>query len=119
MKLPISVIRMRPFRYVVKRNFFSLRSKPAQLPRAGAPLPQDKLIDEEVCPAYNSKHFYPAKPGEILGNRYQILVKIGWGSRSTVWLARDVRRYSHSHTVLSVCLVLVSSHPDTKEDRMI
>lgn len=65
--------------------FFSLRVKPAQLPAASAsPIRQSELVDEELCPAYNAKCFYPAKPGEILANYYQLLVKIGWGTRSTV-----------------------------------
>jgi hypothetical protein len=49
-------------------------------------LRQDERVDEEICPGYDSKRFYPAKPGEILANRYQILVKVGWGVSSTVWL---------------------------------
>jgi hypothetical protein len=39
------------------------------MPPAGPPLPI--LIDEEISPVYDTKHFYPAKPGEILTNRYQ------------------------------------------------
>ncbi|WEW61364.1 hypothetical protein PRK78_006854 [Emydomyces testavorans] len=78
----------------MKRKFFSARVKPVQLRRATSPIPQDQLIDEEACPAYNSKNYYPAEPGEVLANRYQMLVKIGWGTRSTVWLARDMTRYS-------------------------
>lgn len=51
------------------------------------------LIFTFVRPGYNSKRFYPAKPGEVLANRYQILVKVGWGTSSTVWFARDMRGY--------------------------
>ncbi|EKV12171.1 hypothetical protein PDIG_33590 [Penicillium digitatum PHI26] len=35
--------------------------------------------------------FYPANPDELLAHRYQLLVKVGWGISSTVWLARDTR----------------------------
>lgn len=78
-----------------KRMLFSLRTKPVQLLHSGSPvpIPQHELVDEEICPDYNSKYFYPSKPGEILGNQYQLLVKVGWGTRSTVWLARDITRY--------------------------
>jgi hypothetical protein len=62
-------------------------------PDKGPPIPQQELVDEEVCPNYNSATFYPAKPGEVLAKRFQLLVKIGWGSQSTVWLARDISRY--------------------------
>lgn len=49
------------------------------------------LVDEEISPVYDSKYFYPAKPGEVLADRYQTLVKVGWGVSSTVWLARDLQ----------------------------
>lgn len=62
-------------------------------PNSGPPIPQQELVDEEVCPNYNSAAFYPAKPGEVLAKKFQLLVKIGWGSQSTVWLARDISRY--------------------------
>ncbi|PIG79102.1 protein kinase domain protein [Aspergillus arachidicola] len=61
------------------------------MPSPGPPLPPGILIDEEISPVYNSKYFYPAKPGEVLANRYQTLVKVGWGVSSTVWLARDLQ----------------------------
>ncbi|KAJ5551079.1 hypothetical protein N7461_005777 [Penicillium sp. DV-2018c] len=80
---------MRPSMF---RLSVSLRKKPLPLPSPGQRLrlPPDILIDEEISPLYNPKCFYPAKPGEVLANRYQILVKIGWGVSSTVWLARDL-----------------------------
>ncbi|KZF26771.1 protein kinase [Xylona heveae TC161] len=80
-------------RRAARRSLLSLRSKPAPVPRAGRVLPQDERVDEEICPFYNFMDYYPAKPGEILADRYQLVVKIGWGTRSTVWLARDIRRY--------------------------
>lgn len=67
-----------------------LRKKPFPVPSLGPPLPPDILVDEEISPGYNSKHFYPAKPGEVLADRYQALVKVGWGVSSTIWLARDL-----------------------------
>lgn len=67
-----------------------LRKKPSPVPPSGPPLPIDEPVDEEVIPGYDSKAFYPAKPGEVLGGRYQLLVKVGWGVSSTVWLARDM-----------------------------
>jgi hypothetical protein len=68
-----------------------LRKKPLPIPSPGPPLPPGTLIDEEISRLYNSKNFYPAKPGEVLGDRYQTLVKVGWGVSSTVWLARDMQ----------------------------
>ncbi|OJI79948.1 hypothetical protein ASPTUDRAFT_59965 [Aspergillus tubingensis CBS 134.48] len=80
------------------------RAKPLQLSRplsTTAPIPQHVLVDEELSPGYNPKHYYPAKPGEALADHYQLLVKIGWGSGSTVWLARDVAR--HVLTFIRTC----------------
>ncbi|QVM11554.1 hypothetical protein D8B26_006201 [Coccidioides posadasii str. Silveira] len=88
------MIGLRSLNHVIKRSF-SLRAKPVQFPPSqfAPPVPQHELIDEEAWPAYDPKYFYPAKPGEILANHYQLLVKIGWGTRSTIWLAKDLKRY--------------------------
>ena len=65
--------------------------KPFPMPSPGPPLPPGILVDEEISPVYDSKYFYPVKPGEVLADRYQTLVKVGWGVSSTVWLARDLQ----------------------------
>lgn len=73
-----------------------LRAKPHQLSRSlstTTSIPQYEPVDEEFSPGYDPKHYYPAKPGEVLADHYRLLVKIGWGSGSTVWLARDVARH--------------------------
>lgn len=67
------------------------RKKPFPMPQPGPSLPPGLLVDEETSPVYDPKYFYPAKPGEILADRYQPLVKVGWGVSSTVWLARDLQ----------------------------
>ena len=60
---------------------------------AVAPLLDAKeLLEEEKTPHYTPQSFYPARLGEILANRYQIATKVGYGSSSTVWLARDLLR---------------------------
>ncbi|KAH1584755.1 hypothetical protein KXX44_001402, partial [Aspergillus fumigatus] len=65
--------------------------KPFPMPFSGPPLPPDILVDEEISLVYDSKHFCPVKPGEVLADRYQILVKVGWGVSLIVWLARDLQ----------------------------
>lgn len=77
-------------RPLIPRFSALLHKKALPLPSPGSPLLPGILVDEEICPVYNSKYFYPAKPGEVLADRYQILVKVGWGVSSTVWLARDL-----------------------------
>ncbi|GKZ35249.1 hypothetical protein AbraIFM66950_005843 [Aspergillus brasiliensis] len=87
---------MRSIIHSVKR-ISSLRFKSHQLPRLLSStttfIPNHEPVDEELSPSYNPKHYYPAKPGEVLVNNYQLLVKIGWGSNSTVWLVRDIARH--------------------------
>ena len=70
------------------RQPFGLHSSP--LPES---LPLGVPVDEENIPGYRPEYFYPANPGEVLNCRYELKAKIGWGSSSTVWLARDTRRY--------------------------
>ncbi|RAL01113.1 protein kinase [Aspergillus ibericus CBS 121593] len=70
-----------------------LHKTPIQTPLSQRLSQQDELVDEEICPSYGLKKYYPAEPGQVLDNRYQILVKVGWGSSSTTWFARDIRGY--------------------------
>lgn len=87
------------------RSLLSVGKRPFPAPPPGPLLPQDKPVDEEICPGYSPKTFYPAKPGEVLAKRYQILVKVGWGSSSTVWLARDIR--GHVTSIDKMCSFLI------------
>ncbi|GKZ69739.1 hypothetical protein AnigIFM50267_004964 [Aspergillus niger] len=84
---------MNTIRSSVSRLPAILRKKPLPLPSPGPRLPPGILVDEEIAPVYNVKHFYPARPGEVLANRYQALVKVGWGVSSTIWLARDLEEH--------------------------
>jgi hypothetical protein len=59
-------------------------------------LPPDIPIEEECKPGYDPQHFYPVKLGDVLNEAYQVTVKIGHGASSTVWLAKDIRRYVSS-----------------------
>lgn len=34
--------------------------------------------------------FYPVHLGEVFQDRYQTVAKLGFGSSSTIWLARDL-----------------------------
>ncbi|KAF5680025.1 cmgc srpk kinase [Fusarium heterosporum] len=50
-------------------------------------------IEEETLPRYTPDRFYPIRLGQILDGRYQIATKLGFGSKSTVWLARDLYQW--------------------------
>ncbi|KAL2865720.1 putative serine/threonine-protein kinase [Aspergillus lucknowensis] len=97
-----------------RRAVFSLAQKsPSQLPRYAGPLiPQQALVDEEICPGYSAASFYPAKPGEVLAKGYQLLVKIGWGSQSTVWLARDISRFKWQSEKILALKIINSNNAD-------
>lgn len=82
---------MNTIRPSIPRLSSLLRKKPFPIPSAGPPLPPGILFDKGISPVYNSKYFYPAKPGEVLADSYQTLVKVGWGVSSSVWFARDLR----------------------------
>ncbi|EGD95605.1 CMGC protein kinase [Trichophyton tonsurans CBS 112818] len=100
-----------------RRTLFSIKKSPWKIPSTqGHSLPRHELVDEEICPGYNPASFYPAKPGEVLVKKFQLLNKIGWGSQSTVWLARNIsRKYEYTyctsksqntrgHHILRTCL---------------
>jgi serine/threonine-protein kinase SRPK3 len=55
-------------------------------------LPANTLLEEEENPGYDSKRFYPAHVGQTI-QKYQIVSKLGWGTSSTVWLAKEINRF--------------------------
>lgn len=40
-----------------------------------------------------SVFYNPVEAGQVLGNRYVVILKLGHGASSTVWLARDRKKY--------------------------
>ncbi|OIW30770.1 hypothetical protein CONLIGDRAFT_642829 [Coniochaeta ligniaria NRRL 30616] len=67
------------------------RSAPRSLPVAGFDATgRDQLVEEETMPEYRPGHFYPVCLGEVFKDRFQTVAKLGYGSSSTIWLARDL-----------------------------
>ncbi|EXK83274.1 CMGC/SRPK protein kinase [Fusarium oxysporum f. sp. raphani 54005] len=58
-------------------------------------VPIEEKIEEELFPDYVASRYYPAKIGEVLRDRYQVVGKLGFGASSTVWLARDLDGRRH------------------------
>ena len=50
----------------------------------------DVLVEEEIFDWYDPDNWYPVKIGDVYESRYQVLLKLGFGSVSTVWLCRDL-----------------------------
>ncbi|KAK2855699.1 hypothetical protein FQN49_004934 [Arthroderma sp. PD_2] len=108
---------MKSTRRAITRSFSCLHRKPLPAPPPGPLLPLDEPVDEEICPGYNSKKFYPARPGDVLANRYQILVKVGWGVSSTVWFARDMRGYRQEPESVVALKISNANSPTTDGER--
>jgi hypothetical protein len=69
-----------------------LRSTARTFPVAGFDvIGQDQLVEEETIPEYRADNFYPVRLGEICNDRFQTVGKLGYGSSSTIWLARDLQ----------------------------
>ena len=66
-------------------------------------LPLDQKIEEEAHDTNSKRRYYPVQIGDIIGKRYQILGKLGYGLGSTVWLANETRY------VLSLYVVIEKS----------
>jgi serine/threonine-protein kinase SRPK3 len=81
----------------------TLQHEPWPLSTAIPPrLNASRPIEEERTPYYDPSSFYPVQLGEVLNGRYQIATKLGYGSGSSVWLARDLYQF--------VCLLSTSYH---------
>lgn len=83
---PMSTYRRAPAKLV--RVFSSISCK-ASAPRT---MPSTFIREEDQSPYYDPERYYPARVGEIICNRYRIISKLGWGTSSTVWLAKDTNR---------------------------
>jgi serine/threonine protein kinase len=44
----------------------------------------------EELTGYRTGGFCPIRIGQMLGSKYEIIAKLGYGGYSTVWLAKDV-----------------------------
>lgn len=59
------------------------------------------LIEEETVSGYKLEHYYPVHIGQVFNERYKTIGKLGYGSASTVWLCRDLRK-QNTYTALKV-----------------
>uniref|UniRef100_A0A1Y1MTX1 non-specific serine/threonine protein kinase n=1 Tax=Photinus pyralis TaxID=7054 RepID=A0A1Y1MTX1_PHOPY len=66
--------------------------RPLQFPATGFEvIPETKLLEEENYEEFKAGNYCPVNIGDVYAsNTYQILGKLGFGSTSTVWLARNL-----------------------------
>ncbi|EFE31635.1 uncharacterized protein ARB_01535 [Trichophyton benhamiae CBS 112371] len=53
-------------------------------------VPPSVVLEEERFEQFKQGQYYPANIGDVLTSRYQVIGKLGFGTTSTVWLARDL-----------------------------
>ncbi|KAI0269902.1 kinase-like domain-containing protein [Gloeopeniophorella convolvens] len=79
-------------------------SPPHQVATSGFDIIADDKIEEENWEWYEPGLFYPVRIGEVFQSRYQVVGKLGYGTRSTVWACRDLQlelaAYNHLGTFL-------------------
>ncbi|TDZ49723.1 Serine/threonine-protein kinase SRPK [Colletotrichum trifolii] len=77
-------------------------SPPRQLPHAEPEeiYPRHVCLEEENFSWYEPGKWYPVAIGEVFESRYQVLLKLGFGSASTSWLCRDLKQ--HAYVTLKV-----------------
>jgi hypothetical protein len=67
--------------------------------------PSDK-VEEEKLPFYKRDDYYPMRMGEAIGEHYQVVAKLGYGTTSTVWLGRDLRYVTCKHHLVEYSKLL-------------
>ncbi|TKA65862.1 hypothetical protein B0A55_07946 [Friedmanniomyces simplex] len=72
----------------------------------------DVLVEEETLPEYRPERYYPVTINQLFKNRYRVVVKLGYGSASTVWLCRDLHsaQDAPSHVALKVYVSSLKVH---------
>ena len=82
----------------VRNVFTRSASSPRKFPNNGFKVVNDvEKLEEENWDWYKPGLFYPVRVSEVFQSRYQVLGKLGYGSRSTAWLCRDLRWVQQRH----------------------
>ncbi|KAI6754037.1 hypothetical protein HG530_013213 [Fusarium avenaceum] len=77
-------------------RFAHTPEQPRSFPASGFDLVDENInVEEEEIPDYLASRFYPVHLGQVFQDRYQAVTKLGFGSSSTIWLARDLREQKY------------------------
>lgn len=67
------------------------RSLPLAFPAAGFEIINEAdVVEEEQFDEFRAGQYYPVNIGDVYASKYQIMGKLGFGTTSTVWLARNL-----------------------------
>ena len=67
-------------------------SPPVCFPTSGFEVVRpSEVLNEERFEQFKQGQYYPTNIGDVLISKYQIIGKLGFGTTSTVWLARDLK----------------------------
>ncbi|ODA79302.1 hypothetical protein RJ55_04895 [Drechmeria coniospora] len=76
---------------------------PIQFPTAGFEIIDDTvLLEEEQLREFKTGQFYPVNIGEIFSSKHQVVGKLGYGTTSTVWLAKNLQDGNNRYVALKV-----------------
>ncbi|EQL02916.1 CMGC protein kinase [Ophiocordyceps sinensis CO18] len=86
---------------LLKRAFRRAPLAPLQFPSSGFDVISDAVkLEEEQLDGFNAAKYYPVRIGDVYSSKYQVLGKLGYGTTSTVWLARNLE--DHQYVALKV-----------------
>ncbi|KAB8670388.1 hypothetical protein FH972_026301 [Carpinus fangiana] len=88
------------------RNICQTKPFPIATSSSGPIITCPEPVEEERAPFYDPKYFYPVRLYETFNGKYQVAAKLGWGTSSTVWLARDLSQWRWQpprYVTLKVC----------------
>lgn len=52
---------------------------------------ESTVLEEEAFDEFRAGQYYPVQIGDVYSSKYQVLGKLGFGTTSTVWLARNLQ----------------------------
>lgn len=76
-----------------------------------SPEPEDYDDSEDEGPAsYRKGGYHPVRIGDVLGAKYRVEAKLGWGHFSTVWMCSSVAHPDSSEACVAIKIQKSASH---------
>ncbi|KAK5093106.1 hypothetical protein LTS08_008951, partial [Lithohypha guttulata] len=71
-------------------------------------------IEEETLPRYRPDDYFPVSIGQVFNEKFKILAKLGFGSESTTWLAKDLTRWRFQNNRFVALKILTKNAKDNR-----